>query len=227
MSSLESSKNLAGIGSILLLLGFIPVAGWIIGIIGIILLLMGIKGLSEYYRDPAIYQSALGGVVLYVIALIAIAFSLGALAFGGLFTAATLGGLFGIGLGLFFFIIGLVIAFIFFVLAATRIRRCLAMIGQRSGVHLFETAGLLFFIGAILSIILVGLALIVVAWILAMIAFFSIHVPYTQPPPPYTQPPPTTTQSPSESIRYCPYCGAPVDKAATFCPNCGRQLPPY
>jgi uncharacterized membrane protein len=223
LSSLESSKNLAGIGAILLLFSFVPFGGWVIGIIGIILLLMGIKGISGYYQDPAIYQNALSGAVLYVIALIASAVSLGGLSLSGVFSAATLGGLFGIGVGIFLFIVALVVAFIFLVLAATRIRRCLTRIGQHSGVHLFETAGLLFFIGAILTIVFVGLALIVVAWILALIAFFSIRVPYAQPP--YTPPPPAT-QPPSQATRYCPYCGAPVDKTATFCPNCGRQLPP-
>jgi uncharacterized membrane protein len=44
MSSLESNKNLAGIGTILLIFSFIPV----VGIVGIILLLIGMKSLSAY-----------------------------------------------------------------------------------------------------------------------------------------------------------------------------------
>ena len=57
MSSLESSKNLASIGAILLFLSFIPV----VGIVGIILVFLGMKGLSEYYKEPSIYQDALRG----------------------------------------------------------------------------------------------------------------------------------------------------------------------
>jgi uncharacterized membrane protein len=205
------------------LFSFVPFGGWVIGIIGIILLLMGIKGISGYYQDPSIYQSALSGVVLYIIALIATAVALGGLALGSVTSAVTLTGIIGVGVGLVIFIVALVVAFIFYVLAAMRIRRCLTEIGKRSGVHLFATAGLIFFIGAILTIVFVGLALIVVAWILALISFFSIRVSYTQPP--YTQPPPAP-QPPSQATRYCPYCGAPVDKTAAFCPNCGRQMPP-
>ena len=42
--SLEYSKTLAGEGAILLLLSLVPYAGWILGIIGVILLLRGNKG---------------------------------------------------------------------------------------------------------------------------------------------------------------------------------------
>ena len=67
MSSLESSKNLAGIGTILLILSFIPV----VGIIGIILLLIGLKGLSEYYKDESIYKNAIWGVLFGIVGIIA------------------------------------------------------------------------------------------------------------------------------------------------------------
>jgi uncharacterized membrane protein len=48
-STFESSKLLAAIGSLLMFLGFIPNVGGIISIVGIVLLLIGLKGLSEYY----------------------------------------------------------------------------------------------------------------------------------------------------------------------------------
>ena len=66
MSSLESNKNLAGIGSILLMF---PV----VSIVGIILLYVGIKGLSDYYKDETIYRDTLRGVIYAIIALVAIA----------------------------------------------------------------------------------------------------------------------------------------------------------
>lgn len=223
MSSLESSKNLAGIGSILLILSFVPAAGWIIGIIGVILLLMGIRGLATYYQSNEIYSNALSGVIYYVIALVAVGVALGGLAFGGMFGAFTAGSLVGIGLSIFVFVAALVVAFIFFLLASMRIRRSLSMLAQKTGEHLFETAGLIFFIGAILTIVFVGLALIPVAWIMATIAFFSIRIPQQ----PYAYTPPTTPTSPTtQATRFCPNCGAPVDQTAVFCPNCGRQLPP-
>ncbi len=224
MSSLESSKNLAGIGSLLLMLGFVPGAGWIIGIIGVVLLLMGVKGLASYYRDDNIYSNAVSGLIYYVIAIIAAAVALGGLTFGSMFGAFTTGNLIGMALGVLAFVVALIVAFVFFVLASARIRRSLTALGQKSGEHHFETAGSFFFIGAVTTIILVGFALLLVAWILVAIAFFSIKLPQQ----PYYTPPPIAQQQPSttQATRYCPNCGAPVDQTATFCPNCGKQLPP-
>jgi hypothetical protein len=95
---------------------------------------------------------------------------------------------------------------------------------------MFETAGLLLFVGAILTIVFfIGLLIILVAWIIATIAFFSIKTGQTQQYA-YTPPPPTSTAPPTippmQPTRYCPNCGAPVAADATFCPHCGRQLAP-
>ena len=221
MSSLESSKNLAGIGAILLMLGFIPAAGVVIGIIGVILLLVGIKGLANYYQDNEIYQNAFTGVIFYVIALIAAAVSIVGLVFGGVFGGLA-AGFVGFGVGLAIFIGALVIAFMFYVIAAMRLRRAFSTLAQKSGEHLFETAGFILFIGAILTIVVVGLALILVAWILVAIAFFSIKLPSQ----PYTYAPSQSAAPTTQATRYCPYCGSPVEPNATFCPHCGKQLPP-
>ncbi len=94
MSNLDSSKDLAGIGSILLLF---PV----VSIIGIILLYVGVKGLSEYYKDESIYKNALRGLLYGIIALIAIAASVPLLILGGVFSVFTLGP-FGLGLGVIY-----------------------------------------------------------------------------------------------------------------------------
>ena len=214
---------MAGIGSILLVFSIIPFGGWVIGIIGVILLLMGIRGLANYYQDNEIYQNSLTGVVYYIVALISAAVAIAALAIG----AASV---IGLGIGFIVFILGLIGAFIFYVLAATRLRTALSALGQKSGEHMFETAGLLLFIGAILTIVLIGLLLILIAWIFATLAFFSIKVPsqpygYTQPPPP-TQPAASTPEPATQAIRYCPNCGAPVQQNAIYCPNCGKPLPP-
>ncbi len=81
-SNVESSKTLAGLGSILLILTPIPYAGVVLGIIGAILLLIGIKGLASYYQDNGIYENAVMGVVFLIIAVIAFAVAIAALAIG-------------------------------------------------------------------------------------------------------------------------------------------------
>ena len=216
MSSLESNKNLAGIGSILLMF---PV----VSIVGIILLFVGIKGLSEYYKDDSIYRNAIWGVIFGIIALVAIAVAVPIFIMGGVFSSFALGAP-GIGFGLVSLLLIAVIVFIFYVIAAMYFRRAFNSLAQRTGEHMFETAGKLLFIGAILTILfLIGLLLIFVAWIIATIAFFSIKVPSQ----PYAYgPAPASTATTTQATRYCPHCGSPVDANATFCPHCGKQLPP-
>ena len=72
-SNVESSKTLAGVGSLLLVLSIVPYAGAVLGIIGAILLLIGVKGLASYYQDNEIYQNTLMGIIFLIIAIIVVA----------------------------------------------------------------------------------------------------------------------------------------------------------
>ena len=78
----EYAKTLAGEGSILLLLSLIPYAGWILGIIGVILFLKGMKELSNYYQDKEIYQNALTGIKYYIVAIVAAAVAIASITIG-------------------------------------------------------------------------------------------------------------------------------------------------
>jgi len=219
-SNAESSKTLAGVGSVLLILSFIP----FVGIIGIILFLYGIKGLASYYQSNEIYDDSVMGVIFYIVAVIAVA-------------VAFLSFIFGLVFGIIFLILGLIVAFIFYILAATRLRKTFDLLAQKSGDHSFATAGTLLWWGAILTIVFgLGLILIFIAWIFATIGFFSMKIqpqqqqPYTTPPASY--PPPTASTTPPMSqptqapvTRFCPNCGAPVQPNTAFCPNCGKPLP--
>ncbi|MGD0450813.1 MAG: DUF996 domain-containing protein [Candidatus Bathyarchaeia archaeon] len=214
MSSFESSKNLASIGAILLFLSFIPV----VGIIGLILVFIGMKGLADYYKEPSIYQNALMGLIFGIIALVALT--------AGLILAFTIG-IFTPGIGAIFTIFAvLVVVFIFYVIAAMYLKRAFSSLAQKTGEHSFETAGFLLWIGAILTIVFIGLVLIFIAWIFATIAFFSIKE--ASQPTSYVPPPPTpaATPPPAQLTRFCPNCGAPVQPNTAFCPNCGKPLTP-
>ncbi len=227
-STVESSKVLAAIGALLLFLSFTPV----LGIIGIILLLIGMKGLSEYYRDEAIYREALRGLVYGIIGLIAVSVlsGLGFLGgfFGGLFSAFTLGNIAAIIGTIIVFIVVVIVAFVFLLLMALNFRRAFNALAERSGEHLFRTAGTLLFWGAALTIVAgLGLILVWIAFLLAAIAFFQMRVatptqPYSYSPPPPSTPPP---QPMPQATRFCPNCGAPIQPDAMFCPNCGKPLP--
>jgi uncharacterized membrane protein len=217
MSSLESSKTTASIGSILLMF---PV----VNIVGIILLFIGMKGLSEYYKDESIYKDAVRGLIFLIIAAIAIVAAILLLILGGMFSVFTLG-IVGVGLGIVALLAVAVIVFVFYVLAAVYLRKSFNTLAQKSGEHMFETAGMLLLIGAVLTILFfIGLVLIFIAWIIATIAFFSIKVPQQQYAYAYTAP--QTAAQPIHASRFCPNCGAPQDAYAIFCSRCGKQLPP-
>lgn len=219
MSSLENSKVLAGIGTLLLVFMVVP----IVGILGIILLVIGLKGLSEHYKDDNIYRSAIWGVIYGVIGIVALSAGVFGSVLSSMFSSIAAGSGIGAIFGLIAFLFVLVIAFIFFLLMAMKFRLCFNVVADRSGEPLFRTAGALLFIGAILTIILVGIVLIFIAWIIATIAFFSLK----STPQPYGYvSPQTASQTPTvQATRYCPNCGAPADQNALFCPHCGRQLP--
>jgi uncharacterized membrane protein len=182
---------------------------------------MGLKDLSKYYQDNEIHHNAFSGVIFYIIASIALGLGLGGLLLGNIFPESV-GNILRLGFGLILFFAAIVIAFIFFIIASMRIRRAMQALAHRSGQQLFETAGLLFLVGSILTIVLVGLVLLLIGWLLALVAFFSIKTPEKYPQS-FGTVPLTPTVS---STRYCPYCGVQVDQSAIFCPQCGRQLPP-
>jgi uncharacterized membrane protein len=184
--SLEYSKTLAGEGAILLLLSFVPYAGWILGIIGVILLLRGMKELSNYYQDEEIYKNSLTGVKFYIVALVAAGVAIAAIVVGvGSATGFTFSANFvptvGFGVGLIAFFAGLIVAFVFYILAASHLRRTFNTLAQKSGEASFTTAGNLLWWGSILSIVLVGLVLILIAWIFATIGFFTMKPQQQQP----------------------------------------------
>ena len=180
--SFEHSKTLAGVGAILLLFGLVPYAGWVLAIIGVILLVIGVKELSNYYQDERVYQNTLAGVKFYVVAVVAAAAAIVAIMIG---IASATDWKFtnfptnfvptvDFGIGVAALLAGLVIAFVFYILAASHLKRALDSLAQKSGEASFATAGTLLWLGAILTIVLVGLVLIFVAWIFATVGFFSM-----------------------------------------------------
>ena len=181
--SFESGKNMTGIGALLLVIGsFVP----FLSLVGIILLLVGLRDLAKYYSDDSIFQNALYAVIFGIIGIVAAGVVLVSLFFGGAFAGASF---LGLAAGI---IVALVVVFIFYILMALYFRRTFDSLAEKTGQGMFKTAGLLLLIGAILTIVFVGLILIFIAWILATVAFFSITPTTTiqqQPPPP---PPPQT-----------------------------------
>jgi uncharacterized membrane protein len=227
LSSIESSKTMAMVGSILLIVGgipFVPYVG-ILSLVGVILLLMALKGFSQSYQDASIYDNALKGFIYYIIAVVLVVVSIAL--FWASFVSIVSIIFIGLGLiGIIGFVVTLILAFVFYIMAAKRLRTTLNSLAQKTGEHSFETAGTLLYWGAILMIVFfIGGILIFIAWIFATIGFFSMKTSGQQPssyaPPP---PPPPPTEG-TQAQRFCPNCGAAVQQNTAFCPHCGKQLP--
>ncbi|MBI2183869.1 MAG: DUF996 domain-containing protein [Thaumarchaeota archaeon] len=198
MGTLSQAKSLGGIGSILLLIGtFIPV----ISIVGFILVLVAVKYLSDSLVDKSIFNNALIAIVLSIVGIVAgivvgaasvLSFigGSGMMPFGsGGFVPSDLSGpgLMGLMAGI---IVGLVVVWVFTLVSAVFLRKSFNTIASRLNIGHFHTAGLLFLIGAALTIILIGFIIIFVAAIFLTIAFFALPEQSPSPPPPPPSSPP-------------------------------------
>jgi uncharacterized membrane protein len=90
---------------------------------------------------------------------------------------------------------GLIVIWIFFLVATIFLKRSYDSVSKRLNVGMFHTTGLLYVIGAATIIIRVGVIIVLIAEILQIVAFFSIpeQLPVgPQPMPGQMQPPPGT-----------------------------------
>ncbi|MFW6020283.1 MAG: DUF996 domain-containing protein, partial [Bacteroidales bacterium] len=75
-------------------------------------------------------------------------------------------------------IISVVLIFVFTILGYYFWFQSLRLLAKKTKVDYFRIAGLLYFIGAITSIILVGGLIILAAWIIHIVAYFNIQPEY-------------------------------------------------
>ena len=205
--TLESSKNLGGVGALLMVigsLGFLGVYTSILSLIGLILVLMSLNGLANHYNERGIFNYALYGILTVIV---------GAVVTGGIVFVSLLDFLSEIGISLtdvaaltrvdlqrlvtleavWPFLTGLVLAlvvlFVVLVISSFLIKKSLDLTSAKTGVGMFHTAGLLLLIGAFLTIIIIGFLLMFIALILLIVAFFRIRTqPAAAPSPPPAPP---------------------------------------
>jgi uncharacterized membrane protein len=175
--ALETDKKLCGIGSILIAIGFLVP---FLGLIGIILLLIGLKGLSNDYNSPSIFQNALYGFIFGIISIIILSITMITIFFVRMSTIISMDGMMMgpfrmFGIELILALLLLIITFVLFLLSAIFYKRSFDIIAEKSGEKLFNTIGILLIIGSVLIILLVGYIILIATWIIAAIAFFSIR----------------------------------------------------
>ena len=197
----------------------------IIGLVGIILFLVAMNSLSRYYSEPGIFKNALYGFLINIIGAAALIVILFALIFTTIVSSATsstpvLSGTAFIAL----FLVIIVAALVLSIVSAVLYMRAFNKLGEKSGVHSFNTAGLLYLIGTVLTIVLIGGLLVWVAWIFALSGFNSLKPKTSEPSTvSYSTLQPSSAYSVAQK-RYCPYCAAQISPDSVYCANCGRKL---
>jgi uncharacterized membrane protein len=199
--SLSQAKILGEVGSLLVVLTAIPGAGGLLGIAGFVLLLIAVKEISDAVADRSIFNNmvisvgaAIIGVVVAVLLLIGtfISYFL-ASGYPGTYPGQNgvqpgdLAGLVGTAIG------ALAAVWVALIVSAVFVRRSYSSIASSLGVGMFRTAGLVWLIGAITSIIIIGFFIIFVAQILLIVAFFSMPSRTAELAPPPTPPPNPST----------------------------------
>ena len=218
--TLESSKNLGGVGAILMLIGFLPVLSsytfGILGFVGLIMVLVALYGLAGIYKDRGIFNNSIYGVITGVVGVVIAVIVLFVAVLNNITTFlekiypswngswSTISSLSGMtpnttNIGpsdVLPFVEGviavLLVLWIFVIIWAFFARRSLKSLSTKSNVGLFSTAGLLLIIGAVLTIVLIGLLLMWIAILLMAIAFFQIKTQPEETQAPMSPPPPST-----------------------------------
>ena len=174
----ESSKTYSGVGAILLTIGIIiPV----IGIIGIILLLIGLKGFADYYQDSEMLKNTFYGFLFgilgnFLFSVMTLTY-IPALVFtiiSRIITSPIEGVIEFASQFLIDLIIIIAIMLVLFSLENIFFKKTLHALAIGTGKKIFNTAGLLLLIGAVLTIVVIGFLILLIAWLVTAIAIFSL-----------------------------------------------------
>ncbi len=196
MTTLSQAKAMGGVGSILVLLSFVPSIGLILGIVGLVMVLLAVKQISDAVNEKEIFNNVLMAVILQIVGIGILTFAV----IGGVLSMFAMGSFVGSpfdGYGGFgamsegavfaflgFFVVGLIAMWIVLIIAARFLRRGYERIAARTGTQMFGTVGRWYYYGALLLIVLVGFIIILIAEILQIVAFFSLpESPPTQQGP--------------------------------------------
>jgi uncharacterized membrane protein len=172
---IKDVKIMGTVGVILNLLGFLPRVGFLIRLVGIIMIIIAVNGLSKAMNDEGIFNKYLIGFIISIVGstgVVILAFILGAGAF--------LTSIFSLSPYNFFQNITSTIIFIILLFYAVLIasayfyRESFKLAAGSTKVKQFSTAGDLIFYGSILIILVVGAFLIFAGWIFLAAAFLSL-----------------------------------------------------
>ena len=99
--------------------------------------------------------------------------------------------------------------------------RAFNKLGEKSGINNFKTAGLLYLIGMVLSIVGIGVLLLWIAWIFAALGFHSLKPSSTST---FVSSDLQTSLTGIAQKKFCPYCGTENTADSIYCVVCGKKL---
>ncbi len=190
MTLLSQAKTLGGVGSVLVILASIPGVGWLVSLIGFILVLIAVKYVSDSLADRSIFNNmiisvvaAIAGVVVGGLYIVASVLSFFHVNLGNMGTISQAAPTFANGqiMSLITTVVGgLLVVWIALIVSAVFLRRSYSTMGSKLNVGTFNTAALLYLIGAVTAIIFIGFVILLVAEIVQIIAFFSLPEAFPQ-----------------------------------------------
>jgi len=196
----STAKNLGLGGSIAVIIGIllsvIPALsflGLILMLLGVILVLVALRGLSEVYGDKSIFRNALGATIAIILSWI--------LFF--VFLATFLLGLLGVMAGeqratgaLGASAIALILVVAAVAVSALLWYRALGALSARSGVGMFRWAAIfyaisavIFAVGLLLTLAVIGIFIVLIAGVVNLVSFILLALGFSSLKPPVMQAP--------------------------------------
>lgn len=206
---LREVSILGGLGAIFMLCFIIPVIGWILSIAGIILSLLAVNQISKIVNEKSIFNNYLVSIILYLASIVtaivgvvslAIKFIIPNLDKFEIFENWSRFNRFGVRDyhplrnlpeikqflisfidKIWILLIILAIIWIIMIIAGLFTKISFVKIGEKIKINNFKVAGLLIFLGSILTILFgIGFLIILVGIIFQLISFFSLPENYEE-----------------------------------------------
>jgi len=122
---------------------------------------------------------------------------------------------------IFSFLAIAVVALVLGIISAAFYMRGFNNLGEKSGRDSFKAAGVLYLLGVLLSIVLIGGFLLWLSWIFAAWGFYSLK-PLSSTN--FYSTPSAATSPVIVQTKPCPNCGIGNVPEALFCGSCGKEL---
>ncbi len=195
----------------------------IIGLVGLILFILAMHQLSHYYKESGIFKNIVYALIVNIVGTIfvfALFFVFITSSINSAITTPSTSIIPFLNQFVFSFLALVVLAMVLGIISAAFYMRAFNKLGEKSDRDSFKAAGVLYFVGVLLSIVLFGGILIWIAWIIAAWGFYSLKPSSTNI---YSAPSAGTSPVPAQIIP-CPNCGTGNVPEALYCGSCGKQL---